>query len=62
MQLKLRCACFRWCVCVIVRYVDGVRLFGWRGIMRLEIIYQDIILFICYYVDKIILFFCMVWV
>ena len=23
LQLKLRCACFRWCVCVIVRYVDG---------------------------------------
>nr|DAP34892.1 MAG TPA: hypothetical protein [Microviridae sp.] len=32
------------------------------GIIRIKIIYQDIILFICYYIDKIILFFCMVWV
>ena len=45
--------------CVFLYRVCGGRLFGWRGIMWLEIIYQDIILFICYYTNKIILFF--VW-
>lgn len=85
LQLKLRCACFRWRACVIVRYVGGclsmafcvgicetvcvlVCVFisclwyvsvwlAWNA--RVKIVYQDIILFICYYIDKIILFF--VW-
>lgn len=43
--------------CVFLYRVCGERLFAWCGIMRLKIIYQDIILFICYYIDKIILFF-----
>ena len=84
MQLKLRCACFYWRACVIVRYVDDclsvsfcvgiceaicalwcVFLYCVCGVVsvwlawnaRVKIVYQDIILFICYYIDKIILFF-----
>ena len=89
LQLKLRCACFRWYACVIVRYVlvvvcpisfcvgvckticvlvcvfiscllVGVCLVG-VGIIWLKIIYQDIILFLCYYTNKIILFFVWYW-
>ena len=45
-------------VCFYIVFVVCVCLVG-VGIMRLKIIYQDIILFICYYIDKVILFF--VW-
>lgn len=48
------------CVLMCVLYiVFVVCMFGWRGNARVKIVYQDIILFICYYIDKIILFF--VW-
>lgn len=49
--------CVLMCVFILCLWC-GVCLVG-VGIMRLKIVYQDIILFTCYYVDKIILFF--VW-
>ena len=42
-------------VCFYIVFVVCVCLVG-VGIMHLKIIYQDIILFICYYIDKIIFF------
>lgn len=49
-RFVFRCV-FLYCVCGVVCVLIGV------GIMRLKIIYQDIILFVCYYIDKTILFF-----
>lgn len=48
-------------VCVFILCLWYVSVFDWRGMARVKIIYQDIILFICYYVDKIILFFVWYW-
>ena len=46
--------CVLMCVFVLYLWYASVWL-AWNA--RLKIIYQDIILFICYYIDKIILFF-----
>lgn len=51
--------CVLMCVFILCLWYVSVWL-AWNT--RLKIIYQDIILFICYYIDKIILFFCTVWV